>query len=801
MMRGLVAAALAGVAMSPATAHEPAGTAAMAARYARAEKLTYPGIIGLVKNNLVAVNWIGSSDRFWYLRQTAAGSEFVVIDAATGARAPAFDAVRVAAALARITGTQVTASALPFTTITLEGDSLAFVTNGIGYRCVLATSACDATGPVPPADWLVSPDGTRAVFVRDGNLWLRDIAGNKENALTSDATTDQRWATAVEPSDFRVIRRLRAGLSPPPVLTRWTPDGKALVTVRVDLTGVDPDPYLDYAPTDGSMRPRALSIRVSLPGEPRARNRFYIVDTATGAQRSLAYNFDALGLNPSEPSGAGWTADGRLLMALPLFDTSGAVLLEIDPVAATVREVIREPGVFPALLNAGGYGVANFALLDGGRSVIWPSARTGWPQLYRYDVRTGRMRNAVTDGKWVVRSLLKVDETIGRLFFAASGREPGNPYYRSIYSVGLDGRSLALLTPETGDKPIVNPETPFGFDGSIGYQPVSPTGRYLVYNLAPLAKPTTTLLRRSDGKGGASVIETADASALLAAGYRPPQEFVVKAADGLSDIHGVIYRPPDYDPARRYPVLDAQYASPVVPIAPRYFGQAALSVLDMAPPSAMALLGFVVVVMDARGTPYRGSAFSTPTPGYLAQMGLVDHVAVLKQLGAREPALDLGRVGIAGMSFGGWTAIRGLLEFPDFFKVGMAWAPPGAFHGLYSAPVLTAAAGVPRYADGALMRPGAAAVPENWQAIDSIAQVGRLRGRLLMGIGGLDENVLPASALQFFDAAARAGKDVEMMFMPRSSHGPLEYLPYLTRHYWDYMVRNLAGETPPGPAP
>jgi dipeptidyl aminopeptidase/acylaminoacyl peptidase len=346
---------------------------------------------------------------------------------------------------------------------------------------------------------------------------------------------------------------------------------------------------------------------------------------------------------------------------------------------------------------------------------------------------------------------------------------------------------------------MINPQTGFGFDGVPAYQPVSPTGRYVVYNLAPIDTPTTTLLRRIDGPGSSDAItvERADASALYATGYRPPTEVVAKAADGTSDLYGVLYRPAGYDPQRRYPVILGQYNSPTTTNTPRYFGAAATSIMDFGPVTALAELGFIVVIVDPRGTPYRGAAFSDPPPGFLADMGLKDQVAAMNQLAAKDPSMDMGRVGVMGASFGGWTVLRAMLGYPDVFKVGTAWAAPGAFYNLYDAAPLTSTLGAELYAGGSRIRTKPNEHPENWASADSIAQVDRLKGKLLLGVGGLDENVIPGSTLQFYDAAVKANKQVELMFMPNSTHGPAHYIPYVTRHTWDFMVRNLAGETPP----
>ena len=380
---------------------------------------------------------------------------------------------------------------------------------------------------------------------------------------------------------------------------------------------------------------------------------------------------------------------------------------------------------------------------------------------------------------------------------SAAGEKGAIPTTARSTGSTWDGRNLTRLTPESPDKPVVNPEGGRGFDGAMPYQPISPSGRYIVYGVSPLDKPTVTLLRRTDGTSSPIVLETADASAILAHHYRPPEEFTAKAADGKSTLWGVVYRPHDYDPSKRYPVLTAEYNSPIVVIAPRNFAAALETVIETATPVSDAELGFIVVMVDARGTPYRGAAFSNPRPGYLSTMALEDHVAALRQLAARDPSMDMSRVGITGASFGAWTAIRALERFNDTYKVAVAWAPPGNFQTLYDAPGLTAPNGPPVYADGSHLRPTPGAAPVSWVESDSIAQIDTLKGKLLIGSGALDENVPPGSPLRFVDAAAKADKDVEQIFLPNANHGPIAYWPYITHRVWDFLVLNLARETPP----
>jgi dipeptidyl-peptidase-4 len=217
---------------------------------------------------------------------------------------------------------------------------------------------------------------------------------------------------------------------------------------------------------------------------------------------------------------------------------------------------------------------------------------------------------------------------------------------------------------------------------------------------------------------------------------------------------------------------------------------AATSVVDIFTPAATAALGFIVVVVDARGTPFRSKDFSATSLGYLKHMGLEDHIAAITQLSERDASIDLTRVGISGTSFGGWTAIRALIDYPEFFKAGFAGVPPGSFHSMYASPLSDAFQGNPVYSSGSTLRTSASEVPENWLDINSPAQVGLIKGNLLVAFGELDENVLPGSTMQFIDAAIKQDANVEFIFVPGASHGA-PYRPYVQRRVWKFFVNNL----------
>jgi dipeptidyl aminopeptidase/acylaminoacyl peptidase len=765
--------------------------------------MTRTPLAGYALNTYVIPHWIPGRDAFWYRRQTAKGAEFVLVNAETGTKSTAFPHSAMAKELTRVLGEPITPDALPMQTLDFAAadSSVSFRVKATSIRCRLEPAVACEKAPSEGAgpDVSVSPDKTKAVFVRLGNLWLRDLKTGHESVLTSDGSPDNGYGIGLDLGDQRHLVRLRSGAPSPPLGVHWSPDSQRLIIRHVDQSAVTPYPYLEYAPFDGSFRPKLQSVRLPLAGEPEPRVTWVAFDIRAGTHRPIDLPYSDLEMaTPSaiETDPDRWSADSRDFFGfLPSHNEHSVHLFDIDAAKGAARDLIHEEAYPPAVFHAGGYETPSVAILGGGREILWFSQRDGLGQIYLYDGQTGALKNQVTKGDFVVRDIVKIDETRRKLYFVVSGVE-ANPYWRDLYEVNFDGSGQRRLSPETGDKLITNPITPFSFNGAIGYESISPDARFALYTVSPIDKPPELVLRRVADGALVSVVETADISALLAAGYRPPEEFTTKAADGTSDIYGVIYRPTNYDPRRKYPVIDSNYASPTTPITPHNF-TAALTQIDISPAPTWTALGFVVIVVDGRGTPFRGKAFSSPVLGFTATMGLEDHVAAIRALAARDKGLDLERVGIAGMSYGGWTSVRALINYPDFYKVALAGAPPGSWYSMIPAVGLVDAYdGPPVYADGGHLRPTPTAKPVNWSASDSIAQIGKIKGKLLLLMGGVDENVLPGSTMQLLQAAEDADRNIDLVFNPRGNHAGF-YGQYATRKSWDFFVRNLMGETPP----
>ena len=788
--------------------------------YARAEKLLGPNLVKTVRNGFVTPHWVGERDIFWYRRELQDGHEFLLVDASSGEKRAAFDHQDLADALSAFGDDVINANELPFEKFAFNDASteIEFFTGGFEYQCALEPVKCsrDAIelqtelslhGPMSfqhdaeagPEGVLISPNGEYGIFVRDDDLWRIDIGSGAERQLTDTGEVDFGWGSYPDNrADF--IPRLRSGTKQKPVDSHWSPDNRMVLVPRIDQRHVKPYPFIESVPIDGSFRPIVHNIKIPLVGERPASFVWYLIDTDTGEARRIDLPYEELLVIQQDivaVRDVTWSSDGaKLFLVAHGGNMESAFLFEINVSTGASRVVVSETMSPRMDLNTSTYSPVNVRVLKDGAEALWWSQRSGWGHLYRYNVQTGELLNAVTEGAWLVRDIIDIDEEHGVIYFTGSGREGGNPYYRYFYSVNVDGTGLTLLTPEAADHLLLpNREWVISGDGITPYSPISPSGRYAVYNYSRVDQPTKFVIRDIENNTLVADVEEANVENLMAAGWRAPEEFTVLAPDGETELWGVIYKPSDFDPEKSYPVIDAQYASPLIAITPRHFYQAWRGRQPLAP-SSYAELGFIVVSLDARGTINRSRDFLHHGYGALNEIGFADHVHAITELARERPYMDIDRVGVTGHSYGGYGAIRAMLEFPGFFKVGVSSAGMADTHAMYHDYHWTAFHGRPVYSDGANWQNVPTEIPENWKNVAASLQADHLKGKLLIQFGEIDENVPPAQLLQFIDALIAANKDFDMLYLPSRDH---QFIGegYVMRRNWDYMVRNLAGATPP----
>jgi len=680
-----------------------------ASDYTRAEKLLGYNTNRLVLHAPARPVWL-PDDRFWYRVTTEKGNEIVLVDPVRGTRGPCEAQQEV--------------------------------------KCT----------PLPRADAnsVLSPDRNRAAFIRDFNLWVREVASGKEAQLTKDGVKDFGYAT----DNAGWIRSDR-----PVVL--WSPDSKKIATFQHDARGVG-EMYLVHT-TVG--HPTLEAWKYPLAGDDKI---FQISRVIIDVDNARVIRLDM----PPDPHRSSlcdhvqcdgtfadvqWSADSTQLAFISSSrDHKRATLRVADAATGKVRDVIDEK---VETYFEGGNDRPNWRFLPASNEVIWFSERDNWGDLYLYDLGTGKLKNRITSGPGNVSQTLKVDEKSGIVYFLGVGKESGrDPYFVHLYRVGLDGKNLTVLTPEDATHDVS----------------MSPSGRYFVDSYSRPDVPPTVVLRDSEGKL-LNTLDKADVSRLVANGWKPVTRITVKARDGATDLYGLLYKPSDFDPAKKYPIVNRIYPGPQTgSVGSRNFSSA------RSDSQALAELGFIVVEIDGMGTPWRSKKFHDAYFGNMGDNTLADQVAGMKELAQRYSWIDIDRVGIWGHSGGGYAAADAMFRFPDFFKVGIAEA---GNHDNRN------------YEDdwaekwqGLLVRKTETTTNYDNQANQLVAK--NLKGKLLLAHGTTDSNVPPDNTLLVVNELIKANKDFDLLLLPNRGHG-FATEPYMIRRRWDYFVKNLLGAEPP----
>lgn len=720
----------------------------------------------LIGGEKVKPHWLEASDAFWYCDEGPPQRRFFLVNPAKGERLPAFDHERLARSLQDAAGSPVDSAALPFAAIELKNDAVEFDAFNAHWRCRLDSYQCErVAGHVYPNPLEVrSPDGRWAVFRRGYDLWIRSTASGEERPITTDGTADLSYGFTPDCLSFRVLMR-RFGLPYFPPLVAWSPDSRRLVTHRTDQRDVRLTHLMEAAPADGGP-PVLHTYRFAVPGDaqiPRAEIFVYDIDAASSVFAKAEPVLMPV-VSPLLYSAMWWGTDGSAVYYLDQpRDLRTLSLKRLDPRTGAVRTLVQESGEprVDSTPYAGSKPLVR--VVSNGAEVIWYSQRDGWGHLYLYDAASGNLRCQLTSGEWAVQDILHVDERKRVVYFLAAGLVASDPYRRQVCRVGLDGKNFARVHADELDHAVT----------------VAKSGTYYIDSASTIEMPPVITVRDWDGR---ALVElgSANVSRLVQAGWTAPERFCVKAADGKTDIYGVIYRPHGLDTTQRYPVIDHPYPGPQFNrVAPAFGEQVPFYHSD-----SLAALGFVVVCVDGRGTPGRSKAFHDLSYGHLDKAGyLEDHIAALRQLAQTRPWMDLNRVGIYGYSAGGYATVRAMCTYPDFFKVGVAIC--GTHEQRY---------GQLSWGETYLGQPennGAYERASNSELAD------RLSGPLLLIHGELDDNVHPHLTMRLVERLIAANKDFDLLIIPGAEHLLIGFGHYINRRLWDYFVRHLHGMEPP----
>lgn len=735
------------------------------ADYERAAKMLGDRTAPLVDGAVRGIEWLGD-DAVAYVVHDAKGDHYLRFDLAAGKAVPAFDAESLAAAIRKADpkGKPVDVAKLPVAKLKRNDDgSLTVTARGSDYRCdgqkcVAQEKKAGKPGSEPGA---ASPDGKSEAFIRDWNLWLRDVASGKETQLTTDGKPDYGYATdnaGWKHTDNAVVV--------------WSPDSKKIATFQQDQRKTR---SMTLVGTNVGA-PKVEQWKYPFAGDPDVTMIERVVIDLSGDKPQLV----RLQMPPDQHRSTcsddivcdngwedvQWAKDGKTLAFVSTDRGHKSAQLRVaDAATGAVRDVYKET-VATQYQSAPALASVNWRYLPESNEFIWFSQKSDWGHLYLHDLASGKLKRQITSGDWNVTDIAHIDAATRTLWFRGVGREQGeDPYFVHFYKVGLDGGEVQALTPESGNHTVT----------------VAEDGKHFVDSYSSTSVPPVTVLRDADGKQLAELAR-ADIARLKAAGWVAPEDIKVKARDGKTDLYGLMFKPSNFDVSKKYPVVLYIYPGPQVgSVGRRGFAP------SRADHQALAELGFIVVAIDGMGTPLRSKSFQDAWYGNMVDNTLPDQVAGLKQLAARYPWFDISRLGIWGHSGGGNATATAMFNYPDFFKVGISesgnhdnltyeddWAE--RYHGLLQ-----------KKDDGT----------SNYTGQDNAAAAKNLKGKLFLIHGMMDDNVPPQSTLLVVDALMKANKDFDLLLLPHARHGYGKDGYYVMRRRWDYFVKNLLGAQPP----
>ncbi len=589
-----------------------------------------------------------------------------------------------------------------------------------------------------------SPDGKWTVFVRDSNLFLCELGTTNESQLTTDGCATNSYARNEQANRAIEMQYDQRDPAVPTPEVFWSPDSKHLVAMK-HQPGTDRRVYLVESSPADQVQPKLDSYPYLKPGDNVPVRKPHLFDLETKKEIPVS---DELFKNPWSIDDVRWDADSsRFTFQFNQRGHQALRILAVDAQTGAVKPIIDETS--KTFIDYSGKYFCEY-LADTGE-IIWMSERDGWNHLYLYAAKNGAVKNQITRGEWVVRSVDFVDRANRQIWFQAGGIVPGqDPYFIEFCRVNYDGTGLTILT---------------GGDGTHTAQ-FSPDRKFVVDTWSRADAPPVTDLRRcADGKLICK-LETAEVVGKLAI----PKTFVAKARDGVTDICGAIWFPKNFNPKKKYPVIEDIYAGPQDSFTPKNFHATY-------PQQRLADDGFIVAQMDGMGTANRSKAFHDYCYKNLRDAGFPDRILWLRAAAKKFPAMDLSRVGIYGTSAGGQDALRGLLDHGDFYQAGVADS------GCY---------------DNRMDKIWWNEQWMGWPVDDSYARSScvtdapKLRGKLLLMAGELDKNVDPASTMQVVNALVKADKNFELFIMPGQGHGVLS-TEYGKRRLEDFFARTLGG--------
>ncbi|MBR3756936.1 MAG: DPP IV N-terminal domain-containing protein [Bacteroidaceae bacterium] len=702
----------------------------------------------------VSPRWIGDTHTFWYVRHTPEGDRYVKVDADKQTRTDLFNHDKLATALAKSTGRKVDGKRLNLQSLSVNErqDTLRFQYDGKNFTYAIKKNRLEDKGRIhypqrgQQRHWMevddekggrpvTSPDGKHEAFIKNDNIYIRNRATGRERALSIDGTLGNYYSSYIQ----------------------WSPDSRYVFSARIRPVEKRYVYYVESSPKD-QLQPKLHKQEYAKPGDELRSKVPCIYEVETG--RAIIPSTELFD-KQYELFWFRWNEQGTGV-TFEYNERGHQVyrLLELSAETGKVRTVVEEKS--NTFVN---HQRMYRRFLCGGNELIWMSERDNWNHLYLYDYATGKVKNQITKGPWYVREVLHVDEEARQIYFTANGMEVDNsstakedPYLIRYYRINFDGTDLTCLTPDEG-----NHTATFSRDR-----------KYLVdvHSLVDRA-PEASVRRVSDGSL-VMPLEKADITKLLETGWRAPEVFVAKGRDGKTDMWGIIVRPTNFDPNKKYPIIEYIYAGPGSHYVPKSFSTYNYNM------TALAELGFIVVQLDGMGTSFRSKEFEDVCYKNLKDAGFPDRKAWIRAAAEKYPYMDIDSVGIFGASAGGQESTTAVLLHPEFYKA--AYSACGCHDNRM---------------DKIWWNEQWLGYPlgDQYKEGSNVENAHLLSRPLMLVVGELDDNVDPASTMQVVDALIRANKDFELVVLPGVGHTMGE--SYGEHKRYDFFVRHLMGVNPP----
>jgi len=692
--------------------------------------------------------WIGTTGMFLYENFTPEGKEYIIVNPLNKTKRQAFDQKRFAAAFEAATGQKAEVGKLSIRNITFTDSrrSFAFVYDNYNWICSLKdyriTKRDRVTERRRTSRWawgfrdeltndpVISPDKKWTAFIKNYNVYIKSNEDNKEYQLSYDGALGEYYSSFI----------------------RWSQDSKKIVAYRVKIAEKHIIHYIESSPED-QLQPKHYSYEYQKPGDaiPQKYPQLFDVESRKHIKvddTQIPYQYSINNIV--------WSKDNSYFTFE--YNKRGHQVyqvIKVDSKTGDFRVLINETS--PTFIDYSGKKYRHNIEETG--EIIWASERDGWNHLYLYDSGTGEVKNQITEGNWVVRGVTHVDEKKRQIVFEASGKEPGDPYFIYYYRINMDGTGLIRLTEGVGTH-----------DASF-----SPDKKYFIDTWSRVDSPPVTALRDAEDGSLIMAIEKADITELVATGIRLPEVFVAKGRDNITDIWGIIIRPTNFDPLKKYPVIEYIYAGPHSSHVPKsfrpFFGEM----------HQLAELGFIIVQIDGMGTSNRSKAFHNVCWKNLKDAGFPDRILWIQAAAGEYPYMDIERVGIYGGSAGGQNAAGAVLFHPEFYKVAVAacGCHDNRMDKMW-------------WNEQWMGWP----VGEEYALSSNVENAWKLKGKLLLINGEMDNNVDPASTEQLVNALIKANKEFEYVFVPGARHIS-NGGTYGSRKRRDFFIKHLLGFDPP----